>query len=781
MKHGRSIVQVLGLYAAASWIVLQVVDVLKQNMGLPDWVFPFALILLLIGLPIILTTLLVQKKLAGVRETAASSTASDAEDPPPTESTADAVAAGKLFNWRNAILGGVLAFSLLFGFAGLAVLLKERVLFPEEALAENAAPAIAVLPFSIRGEGLDLWREGMVDVLSTNLDGAAGFRTIAGRTVLARWNETGAGDAGSDLETSLNVARATGASYALLGSAISSGSGMRLTADIYDAKAGTLLGNARVEGPADSVFALVDELSVAIMREMASGEAAGAESLALSGVSTRSVDALKAYLEGMSHFRRSDFAASAESFKAAVAEDSTFALAYLRLGDAYGWMEGAWSGQQAEAHAAARRFRDQLPYREQVLMDAELSVTEQNLDALEPLQQFVRDHPDDAAGWFMLGELYIHRGHDLPVSRDELENAFRRAVTLDPTFGPYHGHLIDVAFWKTSDSAVVRALLDDYAAATGGSHDRGLAFDLGYGDPAARAAAVASLDTVPLDGITDLLLALRHPRHWVSFEKAMQAYYDRADQADVSGVRPERIRSAARFYATTGARQAGQTGKALEYVADPLVVGFRPCLTWVMSQMGLDVQDEVLDSMLSVDASAGELSDRPFWVLPCMAEYAIELGRSEDYQAVDDALSVLREQAQAEGDSSTVASIDASRAVTEGFRLWQSGDPAAGLSLIEANQRTVGGPLVRWWIARIHLDLGQVEEALPWLESFWGSSYIAMAYYELGKAYEQLGRPDDAVVAYAEFVEAWENADAELKPIVDDAQARMEAIARERG
>ncbi|NNK49527.1 MAG: tetratricopeptide repeat protein, partial [Gemmatimonadetes bacterium] len=447
MKHGKSILQVLGIYGAASWVVLQVVDVLKQNMGLPDWVFPFSLVLLLIGLPIILTTLLVQRKLSGAGGESLE------EEAPVTESAAEAVSAGRVFNWRNAILGGVLAFSLLFGFAGLAVLLKEKVLSPEEALAENAAPAIAVLPFSVRGEGLEVWREGMVDLLSTNLDGAAGMRSIAGRTVIARWNEEGADEAGGDLETSLAVARATGASYALLGTAISSGSGMRLTADLYDAKAGNTLGSVRVEGPADSVFALVDELSVAAVREMATGEAAGGESLQLSGVSTRSIDALKAYLEGMSYFRRSNFAAAAESFKAAVAEDSTFALAYLRLGDTYGWMEGAWSGAQAEAHEKAVAFRDQLPYREQVLMDAELSVTDRNLDGLAELQRFVRDHPDDADGWFMLGELYLHRGQNLPIRRGEIENAFRRAVTLDPTFGPYHGHLIDLALWTTPDSA----------------------------------------------------------------------------------------------------------------------------------------------------------------------------------------------------------------------------------------------------------------------------------------------------------------------------------------
>ena len=56
--------------------------------------------------------------------------------------------------------------------------------------------------------------------------------------------------------------------------------------------------------------------------------------------------------DGRGHF----FAAAAESFKAAVAEDSTFALAYLRLGDTYGWMEGAWSGAQAEAHIAEHYY-----------------------------------------------------------------------------------------------------------------------------------------------------------------------------------------------------------------------------------------------------------------------------------------------------------------------------------------------------------------------------------------------------------------------------------------
>ena len=60
--HRRSLWQVLGIYLAASWIVLQVVDVVGNNFGMPEWVPPAALILLLVGLPIVLATAFVQEE-----------------------------------------------------------------------------------------------------------------------------------------------------------------------------------------------------------------------------------------------------------------------------------------------------------------------------------------------------------------------------------------------------------------------------------------------------------------------------------------------------------------------------------------------------------------------------------------------------------------------------------------------------------------------------------------------------------------------------------------------
>jgi tetratricopeptide (TPR) repeat protein len=774
MKHGRSMVQVLGIYAAASWVVLQIVDVLKQNMGLPDWVFPFALVLLLLGLPVILTTLVVQRKILTAATAGGSQGGAEPDSP---RSPADHAVVRRLFSWRNAIMGGVLAFSLLFGFAGLGVLLKEKVLSPDDAIAESAVPAIAILPFTVRGDGLELWREGMVDLMSTNLDGAAGLRTIAGRTVLARWNETDAAETGGDLETALEVARATGAAYALLGSAVSSGSGMRLTADLYDVRTGESLGDVQIEGPADSVFTLVDRLSVATVRELAATEGADAVAVDLAGVTTSSVEALKSYLEGMTYFRRSDFETAVESFSRAIDADSTFALAYLRLANCYGWMEGVWSGLQAEANEMAVRYKDQLPRRERILVEADLSVTGDDVVGLEDLKEYVQVHPDDAEAWFILGELYIHRGASFPVTRDEMERVFARAVELDPSFGPYHSHLVDVAMWTTPDSAYIAGLMEAAEQASGGAADRALLMDLAFGDEAHRAGALERLETGSVNEMTDLLLALRHPRYWDSLEPAMRAYYGRAEDAGISGVSPDQVRGASAFIGATGAAQAGQGAKALDFLELDSSQRFRTCLITEMHNLGMSVLSDVLQDMREIDPA----DDVRPPTLVCLAILAVDEDRQVDLEALTSALDDLRRQAVEDGESERTETLSGLLEFTEGYRLWRAGDPARALPLLVDNFRSVGGPFGRLWIGQIYMELGQPAEAVNWLNTMWGRQYLPTAYLELGRAYEALGEMDQAVAAYAEFVEAWATADPELQPRVEAARTRLEEIVRERG
>ena len=91
-RHGRSLWQVLGIYVAGSWICLQVVDVLTQNMGLPSWVFTLALGLLLVGLPITAATAYFQ----GISR----------------REKSDATATAGLFTWKNLRSGAIGALAI---------------------------------------------------------------------------------------------------------------------------------------------------------------------------------------------------------------------------------------------------------------------------------------------------------------------------------------------------------------------------------------------------------------------------------------------------------------------------------------------------------------------------------------------------------------------------------------------------------------------------------------------------------------------------------------------
>ena len=58
--HRRSLWQVLEIYLAASWGAPQVVDTVVETANLPEWLPGMALVLLIIGLPVVLGTAFVQ-------------------------------------------------------------------------------------------------------------------------------------------------------------------------------------------------------------------------------------------------------------------------------------------------------------------------------------------------------------------------------------------------------------------------------------------------------------------------------------------------------------------------------------------------------------------------------------------------------------------------------------------------------------------------------------------------------------------------------------------------
>jgi len=129
-------------------------------LALPDWVGPVAVLLLVVGLVVVLAT-------AWVQSLPQTTVAEEAGEVPTDWQVApsDVLAslkAGRLPHqtWGRAIMGGVVALSLLFGAAGVFVIFRggDSLIGPQEAGAELAASGIAVLPFHVTGPDLEVYR-----------------------------------------------------------------------------------------------------------------------------------------------------------------------------------------------------------------------------------------------------------------------------------------------------------------------------------------------------------------------------------------------------------------------------------------------------------------------------------------------------------------------------------------------------------------------------------------------------------------------------------------------
>ena len=301
------------------------------------------------------------------------------------------------------------------------------------------ADVIAVLPFSATGSDAQALGEGLVDLLARNLDGVGGIRVIDLRSALYRWRRSG-GDA-LDLSAARDVGRALGAGSILTGTAVEVGKELRLAADLVDVD-GRPLARAQVTGVVDSTLPLVDRMSTDLLRQIWRAHEPW-PAFRLSAVTTESPEALRAYLRGERFLRASQWDSAAASFEEAVRDDSTFALAYLRLGTSYGWTEFLGSQRPTEYAEAASRFADRLPARERSLVSANLMHSRGDTRALDSLQRFVPDYPDDADGWELMGDADFH---SLVVTGRTLEDplaAFDRAIALDSSATPASIHPLD--------------------------------------------------------------------------------------------------------------------------------------------------------------------------------------------------------------------------------------------------------------------------------------------------------------------------------------------------
>jgi serine/threonine-protein kinase len=637
--------------------------------------------------------------------------------------------------------------------------------------AVAAGPALAVLPFTTHGQGLEVWREGMVDLLSKGLDGAGGLRAIDSRTLLARWNEAVGTDAVADLGHSLDVARRARANYALVGSAITAGSQVRFAADVYDLESGRSLGQAVAEGPPDSIFSIVDRLAMETLAVVFEEDHDDLPSIDLAAVTTSSLPALKAYLNGEVRFRRGELVAAVEAWERAVRADTLFALAYYGLSEAYGWEPIGDYDNYRQNLDRARRLADRLPAREADMVRVRWSQHEGEPESLAAAEEAVRRYPDHAEAWYNLGEVYYHRPGAMR-GPEEAERAFRRAAELQPASALYRAHLVDLAFRWRPDSARVGREVEAYGrlAPTAVRTRAGrIAFALAFGDSGARAEARAALDTLGPESATMAYEFLVHSRFAQEREAVKPAIVWRRDAL------PTWTRFL-RFHSTGAAD--GQVRQALAFLDDAGTPDLgRDCGRLHLSVRGLPVPGEIVEERLtSSHADSSALESR--LLVACAAGYAAERGRWREHaELLAHARKMVRRELAA-GDSASAERWQMSVREAEAHGLWRRGRKEEALHVFESLLwgDTIFGARGLWYVGGLAYELGQLDLAERAFRALWHWDGPAAQLY-LGRIYERTGRTTEALEAYEQVIYGWRNADPELQPLVDEARRAITRLS----
>jgi tetratricopeptide (TPR) repeat protein len=288
-----------------------------------------------------------------------------------------------------------------------------------------------VLPFSVTGTGSFAYlAQGMVDLLSRNLNGVEALVTVdPGRVISA---------AGRDLPAQLDAARARdiarrlGAGQYILGSVVPAGGQLRIQAQLYrQDSAASPVAQATVEGDSTRLFALVDQLTAQLLA--ARGQGQGSRLAQTAALTTRSLPALKAYLEAERNLRAARYDSAIAGFQRAVEADSDFALAHYRLAAAAMWV--GRMGLIGPAVDRALALNQRLSDRDRRLLSAFADLVRGAPDRAErQYREFLEAYPDDLEAEFQLGNLLYTYNAARGRSPAEAGAYYTRVLQVDPKF-----------------------------------------------------------------------------------------------------------------------------------------------------------------------------------------------------------------------------------------------------------------------------------------------------------------------------------------------------------
>jgi tetratricopeptide (TPR) repeat protein/tRNA A-37 threonylcarbamoyl transferase component Bud32 len=735
---GGAVARALGLYVATFAVVAVVARVAMLQLGLPDWVFPGALIVMALGLPAIVATAFVHRQ---ARTTGRGP--------------------GPRLSWRRLAVGGAVSLGvfvlLVVVYMGSRVLgvgpgasllsagvleARGRMLVTEfsSAPADTAVAAVATEAF----------RTDFAQSRSVTLPSAEALRTALQRMQRPPGTRlTGA--------VARELATREGIKVVVEGDVRSVGGGYLLSTRLVAPATGEVLAAFRetAAGPGEVVGA-IDRLSKQARAKVGESLKAIRAAPSLERVTTTSFAALEKYSQAMAADRRGDGKERVmRLLREAVAIDSTFATAYAQM-----CCLGRLATSDAiELGERALRYRDRLPPFERYRVELVHFQLANELDSLVVSAQNALDLDSlDLPALHNLG-IVAGRRRDFAAA----EGYFRRAFVADSLAGgrPTVSRFLTLArvqHMQGKEEEARRTLargrklppIARQIALLQAHHDVASGrYDAAERELRAMLAAAPAAPTAPaaLEGTSMQLAFLR-------------------------GRLTEAFRYVDAFRALEAA--AGRTATVLATDLN------RALTTFVVLEDTASARRQLDDAMQRIPFATMPAPDRPYLVL---ARLQAHLGDADAAAATLAEYERVALPALGRRTDFRVGEYAQARALVALAR----GDFAR--AAVAAREADIGNcPACAFYLlGRIHDRAGATDSAraaygrfvsLPNFERLSDGPLFGLAHERLGQLYERTGDRARAAAHYAAFVELWKNADPALQPRVRaarDAAARLGA------
>lgn len=633
----------------------------------------------------------------------------------------------------------------------------------------SGAETIAIVPFTTSGAAVEGLGEGMVDLLGGSLDGVGEIRTIPSRQVMREWQRRAAkGQPG--LDGAIAVARSVKAASVLTGSVVASGNSARLTAELFDL-AGKQLARAQVDGPADSILNLADQLAVGVLRNIWKSREP-LPSANSSGITSASMPAIRAYLDGEGFHRRGEWDSAQVAFERAVVADSTFALAWYKLANTMGWL-GAYNNPRAGiASANAVRYSAALPEKVRSLLAAYQMFQRGDVAAADSMRAYTERNPQDADGWYLLGESQYHTKHMIPRARAELIAPFDRVLEIDSSLTPAAIHPFEMALLAGDAVAQQRYMT---------------VFERAGAADALRRARAGRLVVEGVDSAVRNMISRYGPTGVVMAAIARRMMAPDATAATLgvmldslsTGIpgpqRPFALAPLAALYDGLG---QVKTAKAIADTVAQINPAMREAAAMLPIYAGLlsPTQRQKFATGLA-RAPANNA-----FVAFMRALMAVDMG-----DGATAAAEVAK--AQAMPDSTRPPFLNGPLAILGGLAIVAQGDTVRGLTRAEAGLRVPSRIGATPFSNAVSLRLAMIQVARPAtrdagirrLEDGFSDqvAFIPITQLYLGRAHEAAGHRAEATAAYGQFLRLWERADTMYSAHLAEARDALVRLTAE--